>query len=518
MAINVEMPLHKARELMAPYRNAMPINNPLPEIDTEPPEPPNVLVDAVTLGGMSESKQKPLVRHVLVKDLNKIGARLKFDHPKTGVFTNKAPMGLYALFDGHSTAGESGPMAAEFCARNFHLKLLKRLSEVPADAPDEQSVQVALIGAFEDLDCDLIASQPEVNDGCGAAVVLLIGDVVFTAVVGQCVAILCDASNRPQLLPVSLGGRQGVLDTDVLRIRYAGGDLLGPVGDGDTVRIRHPSGAESSVSRSLGDKLWKGSHATGFKSQIVVCTPVVQHVHLKGYDDHPFLLLAASSVGAAMSLQELVDIADEYPQQPRAGCGEIVARALVARAGAAQCTALEVCFLPRRSQADNKRRPPGTAGPEGPPTYLAKKAKIATAPGGGTQSVRLRHILVKYQEASAKDGKKLSRTRQEAEMLLRRALCDIRADLRASKKTPKDAMELVGATSKKFMEICRRLSECDSARKGGAMCGDLGWLTPEDLSSSFGAPFKEVVDVLMPGQFSDIAVTEQGLHLVQRVA
>eukprot|EP00428_Durinskia_dybowskii_P055260 CAMPEP_0170323286 /NCGR_PEP_ID=MMETSP0116_2-20130129/62439_1 /TAXON_ID=400756 /ORGANISM="Durinskia baltica, Strain CSIRO CS-38" /LENGTH=74 /DNA_ID=CAMNT_0010576181 /DNA_START=1 /DNA_END=221 /DNA_ORIENTATION=- len=74
MASNVEMPLHRARELMAPYRNAMPINNPLPEVDTEPPEAPNVLADAVTLFGAGDSKQKPLVRHVLVKDLNKIGS------------------------------------------------------------------------------------------------------------------------------------------------------------------------------------------------------------------------------------------------------------------------------------------------------------------------------------------------------------------------------------------------------------------------------------------------------------
>mmetsp|Transcript_63034 Transcript_63034/g.141728 ORF Transcript_63034/g.141728 Transcript_63034/m.141728 type:complete len:111 (-) Transcript_63034:64-396(-) len=109
------------------------------------------------------------------------------------------------------------------------------------------------------------------------------------------------------------------------------------------------------------------------------------------------------------------------------------------------------------------------------------------------------------------------RNRQEAEAVLRRAMNDLRKDIKAMKKTPKDATELVNMTSKKFAELCKELSECETARKGGSTCGDLGWVTPEDRGS-MGASFKEVVDVLMPGQFSDIAVSEQGLHLVQRIA
>merc|ERR1711974_494005 len=114
-------------------------------------------------------------------------------------------------------------------------------------------------------------------------------------------------------------------------------------------------------------------------------------------------------------------------------------------------------------------------------------------------------------------GKKGMRTRQDAEAVLRKALRDLRADLKAQKKAPKDAMEIVAVTSKKFMELCRALSDCETAKKGGTMSGDLGWLAPDDCAR-FGGSFKEVVDVLMPGQFSDIAATEQGLHLVQRVA
>jgi len=464
MAINVEMPLHKARELMAPYRNAMPINNPLPEIDNEPPEPPNVLVDAVSLGGPSDAKQKPLVRHVLVKDLNKIGTRLKFEHPKNGVFSNKAPMGLYALFDGQSCAGEPGPMAAEFCARNFHMKLLKRLAELTPESSDEVAVQTALVGSFEDLDQELLANQPEVNDGCGAAVALLIGTRLFTAVLGQCSAMVGSAPEPSRFLPVLLGGRQGVVDGDFMRIRFAGGIVYG---DNNVARIRHPTGAESSVSRSLGDRFWKDPQVgSGMKAPLVVCIPDVQMLSLREPDEHPFLVLAASTVAAALTPQELVDIGGEYPSQPRAACGEVATRALAARAGAAQCTAVEVCFLPPRSKfGDNKKRAPGTAGPEPAPAYPAKKARVAFAPGGGTASMRLRHIMLRYQDGPQKDGKKALRTRQEAEAVLRKALGELRADLRAAKKAPKDAMELVSVTSKKFAEICKRLSECETARK-----------------------------------------------------
>mmetsp|Transcript_46469 Transcript_46469/g.101079 ORF Transcript_46469/g.101079 Transcript_46469/m.101079 type:complete len:522 (+) Transcript_46469:171-1736(+) len=521
MAINVEMPLHKARELMAQYRSTMPINLPTPEVDNEPPEAPNVLVDAVSMGGPSDGRQKPFVRHVLVKDLNKIGTRMKLEHPKNGIFGGKAPMGLYALFDGQSCAGTPGPMAAEFCARNFHTKLLERLSRLPPTPTDEAAIEACLRGSFEDLDRELLTNQPEVNDGCGAAVALYIGDRVFVAVLGRCRAVLGEAAEGNSFTPLALGPGQGAIVGDARRLRLAGGSV---VGDGSAARLQHPSGSLSAVSRSLGDRSWKGAKGGGVGLPLVICMPEVQTVQLRGSEEHPFLLLAASTVAGALSPKELVQVASDFPVQPRAACGEIVARAIEAHAGAsalAQCTALELCFLRPRAGTEDKRRAPGTAGPEPPPA--AKKARLLAAPGGGTQSVRLRHILLKYQDgplapkdADAK-GKKALRSRQEAEALLRRVINELRKDLRAAKKAPKDATELVNVTSKRFGELCREHSECETARKGGSMCGDIGWVTPEDRVK-MGAGFKEVVDVLLPGQFSDIAVSESGLHLVQRVA
>mmetsp|Transcript_31177 Transcript_31177/g.85445 ORF Transcript_31177/g.85445 Transcript_31177/m.85445 type:complete len:514 (-) Transcript_31177:93-1634(-) len=513
MAINVEMPFHKAKQQMAQWKHYAEANLKPPEIDQGTPDPPNILVDAVSVGGSLDGKQKPLVRHVIVKDLNKIGTRLKLEHPKTGIFSNRAPMGLYALFDGQSCAGDPGPMAAEFCARNFHTMLLERLANMPAVPADRAAVETAIQGTFEDLDRELLTNQPDVKDGCGAAVALLIGDFIFTALLGQCSAVLCQAQEGGRCSPMILG--RGRTSADFHRLMQAGGFV---VGDGNNPRIRHPSGALSSVTRSLGDRWWKGPHCgTGFP--LIQNTPVVHCVPLKGPEDHPFLLLAASSVATALSPQELVDVANEFPLQPRVACGEIAARASENRAGTAalaQCTAVEVCFLPARPGAgEDRKRAPGAAGPE--PQPLAKKTKVTVAPGGGTQSVRLRHILLRYSDAAQPAGKKALRTRQEAEAVLRKSIKELRKDLRACKKPPKDATELVNVTTKKFVELCKEYSECETARKGGSMCGDLGWLTPDDLVR-MGAGFKEVVDVLSPGQFSDIAVSESGLHLVQRVA
>lgn len=406
-------------------------------------------------------------------------------------------------------------MAAEFCARNFHMKLLARLAQLHEEC-DLGSVQAALIRTFDDLDHELLANQPEILDGCGAAVCLLIGEFVFTAVLGQCCAALCCAEGTAasaSFKSKSMGSGQGVVEADVMRIRFAGGMVYG---DSSSARIRHPCGLDSAVSRSLGDRLWKDTSQV--KSPLVVSVPEVHAVKLGSADQNPFFLLATSTVTSVMNLQQVVDIGAEYRRQPRASCGEIATRALAARADAAQCTAVQVSFLPPHSPGDNKRSSPGGVGPEPRPAYqAAKKAKVANARGGTTLSMRLRHIMVRFQDAPGKDGKKPLRSRQEAETLLRQALLELKGEVGALKKPPKDSTELVTATSKKFAELSKKMSECDSAKKGGAMCGDLGWLSPEELAN-FGGNFKEVMEVLLPGEFSDIAITEQGLHVAQRVA
>ena len=173
---------------------------------------------------------------------------------------------------------------------------------------------------------------------------------------------------------------------------------------------------------------------------------------------------------------------------------------------------MELCFLPERTSDAERQRSIAQVGPVAPPP--AKKAKTVA----GTKSVRLRHILLRYNDGSqgAKQAK-VARTRPEAETLLRRAIGELRADLKACKKQPKDSMETVTVMTKKFAELCRELSECETGKKGGIMCGELGWMSPQELAV-MGGSFKECIEPLTQGQLSDIAVSDQGLHLVQRVA
>eukprot|EP00927_Polykrikos_kofoidii_P056611 TRINITY_DN50709_c0_g1_i1.p1 TRINITY_DN50709_c0_g1~~TRINITY_DN50709_c0_g1_i1.p1 ORF type:complete len:544 (-),score=87.94 TRINITY_DN50709_c0_g1_i1:390-1940(-) len=502
------MAMWKVKKQMAQSLAMMPINQPITIEDKEPPKAPNVIVDAVYLSA-SDGKQKPFARHVLVKDLNKIASRLNISLPKTGVFANKAPIGVYAIFDGQSGASEGGPMAAEFCARNFHTKLLENLAQLPPDKTNDTFVKAALIQSFDFLDRALL-EQNEVNDGCGAVVALLIGEHLFTALLGLCRAVLCKVEDGTTSSVAFEDGGRGLLDApgERQRVQRAGGTV---VGSGVDARVRHPSGALSRVSRSLGDRTWKGS-VVGLG--ISICTPDVQSLLLKGSFGHPYVLLCGSTVSEVFSPQELVDSVTDFQAQPRAACGYIATRTLEAQKAKiddAQCTAVQVCFLPGVTKGEESKKEADSVPP-------SKKARITK----DTQSMRLRHILVKHKDgpqgAKCKaKGLPVTRTRREAETMLRQAILDLRKDTMSWKRPPKDLSETVSMSSKKFLEICRELSECDSGRRGGAMCGDLGWVPPE-VRTNMGGTFKDTVDVLEPGAWSDIAVSVDGLHLLQRVA
>lgn len=538
-------PLWKIKDQMAAYREQA-MQTAMAAISSDqPPEAPNVLVDAVVLGGPppgGDGKHKPLVRHVLVKDLNKVAARAKIELPKVGVFKDRAPMGLYCLFDGQSCASQPpDPSAAEFCARNFHTKLLANLASLPPDGSSPAFVKAALIKTFEDLDTDLLAVQPAVAGGCGAAVALLVGEILFTGVLGRCGILGATAAGTPtagaaasgddELKVVPLGNGQVALaePEEMLRLKRAGAML---VGTGPAMTVRHPKEGLSSVTRSLGDRTWKGAAGGQPGPALVLCTPDVHSMPMTSEESSSsasFALLLGSAVTSALRVAQVVDVVRDYQHQPRGACGEIAERALAAHsqgdgAPAAppppMCTVVQACVLPRTSDSDRKKQE--GAAPAQPP---AKKPKTGAAIGkDGRQSVRLRHILVRY--TSAEKGavkqvdaknKPITRTRQEAESMLRKAIKELRQDLRVSKKKPRDPMELITMQAAKFSSLCREMSDCTTAQKGGTTCGDLGWMLPAALAQ-IGGNFRENVEVLRVGQWSDITSSDQGLHLIQRIA
>merc|ERR1712039_265693 len=255
--------------------------------------------------------------------------------------------------------------------------------------------------------------------------------------------------------------------------------------------------AETALNGTLG---FSANKVNGSLS----CTPWVRHFSLAGFDRYPVLILLSTAV-SILNGKDVVEVAKEFILQPKAACTEIAGRAHAAHkdSGATkeQCTMVEMCFLPI---ARGLFQPAGQQPP-------AKKAKL----GDKQESFRLRHILVAFDDGSATNKKK--RSRQEAETILREAIRELRTKLQAVKKLPTDAAQLVTLSTPIFGEVCKNLSECETAKKGGNMRGELGWMTPAERGL-YGQGFKEAVDVLLPGQLSDIAASKFGLHVVQRMA
>lgn len=509
-------PLWKIQQQNAAQREALLAESLAYISERKVSQPPNVLVDGVTAGGSG----KPLARHVLVKCLRKIAERSRIEYPSTGLFANQAPIGLYALFDGQSCAGEPGPAAAEFCAKNFYKKVIDNLAALPPNATSATFVKAALVKSFEDMDREILETQPDVKDGCGAVVFLLVGDHLFSAVLGACEGVLCEMPDRGgagQALP--LGNNQGrcYLPEERLRLQRVGGAVIG---DGPTAKVQGPLGLSSSVSRSLGDLVWKRP-PPGIPA-VLNCIPEIQCTKLSWAEKHPFALMVSKPVSEAMASQELVDIVSEFPKQPRAACGEAAAKVVEKQTATAQCTVVQVWFLPGGPYGGGDEDGGSTAsgGGEAP----KKKAKVG--PVGTPQkseamsSSRLRHILVRLADGKPpKPGDKAGKSRPEAEALLRDLIRQLRAELEEQRKKPGASKkpEDLALKSEKFPKLCKQHSDCVSAQKGGPMCGDLGWVTIE-AQRKLGEAFRESVKVLRPGELSDIVQSNDGLHIIQRIA
>merc|ERR1719221_1277392 len=225
-----------------------------------------VAVDAVSLGRADGVGEKPLVRHVIVKDLRKVAARSKVPLPTGGLFENRAAVQLFALFDGQSCADAQapGPLAAEWCAKQVLPKLLRNISALPPGYENATFLKATLTKTFEDLDKEILRGQPAIHDGCGGAVALMIGNMLFTGVCGKCDATLCEQDSKPALggpkilhTPVPMGANQGRTDLPEEQSWIASNG--GVVYQGGVTGPHLPPGTVSAVTRSLGDRMWKGA-------------------------------------------------------------------------------------------------------------------------------------------------------------------------------------------------------------------------------------------------------------------
>jgi len=124
-------------------------------------------------------KGAKLDRAVLLGDIAKI-ARLALKFPLSFVDT---PACAYALFQGHRSSE-----AAQFCAENFHKKLLPILAE-KIHTYETWELQDVLHRTLQALDSELLKA-PHAFSGCSALLALVLGERIIVAGVGRVRAVL----------------------------------------------------------------------------------------------------------------------------------------------------------------------------------------------------------------------------------------------------------------------------------------------------------------------------------------
>lgn len=159
----------------------------------------------------------------------------------------------------------------------------------------------------------------------------------------------------------------------------------------------------------------------------------------------------------------------------------------------------------------------------------AKRLKVSSSPifaagtsassgSGKADQVRLRQILLRVAAAGPPvmdpiRRSQVKRTQEEAE----REMLEILQNLEA------DGM-------KSFQKVCRSVSQCPSALKGGDLAGDMGWLdrvkgvgiqqdkAKQGVRPQVPAAVLKAAFELAVGEVHDLVSSEIGVHLLQRTA
>eukprot|EP00929_Paragymnodinium_shiwhaense_P107848 TRINITY_DN74202_c0_g1_i1.p1 TRINITY_DN74202_c0_g1~~TRINITY_DN74202_c0_g1_i1.p1 ORF type:complete len:490 (-),score=135.90 TRINITY_DN74202_c0_g1_i1:81-1550(-) len=421
-----------------------------------------IFADGVMVKG---TKGAQMVKQILVKDLRKAASAMRMKLPEHGIFNDGGGLrALFALFDGHGGEG-LGPKSAEHCCRHLLGNILRNLLSLPVEHCTATFVKAALLKTFEDLESELLMAQ--VPDRCHASLILVVGEWLFSAVLGHCGAVYCQ----------------------------------GPVG-------KSTGPDEMTQLRTGASALQVGFGTLG--------TPEVKGVQVRSHERRCCFVLSGVPVAGAVASSEIQELTSAFGGRPRAVAGEVTARTVAKLCGnqtlpkeadgtvlfGADCACIAGIFKPND-------------GTDGPPA--AKKAKTEQK----TDNVRIRHILIRYKGAraiaGAKDNKPITRSREDAEVVLRNALLDLQKDgyhggdkMWAAKATPR------------IINITRELSECKSSQRGGSMCGDLGWLAQRDLQNMGMTEgkdgFWEAILQLKVAEWSDVLHSDQGCHLVMRIA
>jgi len=312
-----------------------------PAPEPEPELPFSFVVDSCTMQGRRPKQED---RHVKIPDLTKAAKALKMpiDHLEQ-------PCAFFSVYDGHQ-----GSNCSEFVAKNFHVKLLKRLS---ADTNSESWTEDRISGAMKDicqeLDTEFLAKFRTALDGSTLVVALITGTKLFTTWVGDSRLVLCQRGEHEQLLATSVTEdhrpgvqpKEGSVDefewnAEAQRVVDAGGIVVN-FGEG-MYRVAHDGYEEKlremrrnmalgfgivnkepialAVSRAIGDREFKA--VTG--KALLIPTPEVKCTQL----DRTHKLMAVMCDGIT-DVMKHVEVGEELDKQ-RPGPPDPVKRCRVA--------------------------------------------------------------------------------------------------------------------------------------------------------------------------------------------
>eukprot|EP00747_Dinoflagellata_sp_TGD_P132597 gnl/TRDRNA2_/TRDRNA2_175094_c3_seq3.p1 gnl/TRDRNA2_/TRDRNA2_175094_c3~~gnl/TRDRNA2_/TRDRNA2_175094_c3_seq3.p1 ORF type:complete len:597 (-),score=190.75 gnl/TRDRNA2_/TRDRNA2_175094_c3_seq3:42-1778(-) len=294
------------------------------------------LADSCVMQGRRPKQED---RHVKVTDLTKAAKAMKMpiDHLDQ-------PCGLFAVYDGHQ-----GVLCAEFVVKNFHGKLLKKLSADTERANwTDDKLCKTLSEICEELDTEFLAKYRTAPDGCTVAVAFVTGLRLVTAWVGDSRCLLCRRDSRGQAATVMLTeDHKPDLENEAKRVFDAGGvvvDLGGGVWrvahEGYEEKIRDIRRAKAqglgtiakepialAVSRALGDREFKA--VTG--KALLIATPGVRCIQLNR--TMKFFAIMCDGIPDVMRNEEIIgSLAQKrdptsYEADVRAACGALVQEA-----------------------------------------------------------------------------------------------------------------------------------------------------------------------------------------------
>lgn len=157
-------------------------------------------------------KGAKLDRAVILNDITKI-ARLALKFPLSFV---DVPACAFALFQGHRSAE-----SAQWCAENFHKKLLPLLAE-KIHTYEVAEMEVVLRKTLEALDAELLKSAHSFS-GCSAIVALVLGERLAVAGIGQVRAVLMPDKGPVKHVLDGTGALSGASQPELERIQKEGG-------------------------------------------------------------------------------------------------------------------------------------------------------------------------------------------------------------------------------------------------------------------------------------------------------